>query len=119
VSDQRWSWVIRGAVIWYCLLAILLIDAQPGFNYDEAIDVRGAVHLRHSHGEFPLPHQPNAWYCLKGHCLPLITEESGIQYIVTALVLLLAASVDAISRRRAAAIRARLGGGPHAPAAAQ
>lgn len=32
--------------------------------------------------------------------LPLITEESGIQFIVTALVLLLAASVDAIARRR-------------------
>jgi D-xylose transport system permease protein len=35
--------------------------------------------------------------------LPLITQEAGIQYIVTALVLLLAASVDAIARRRAAA----------------
>ena len=35
--------------------------------------------------------------------LPLITEKSGWQYIVTGLVLLLAASVDAISRRRSAA----------------
>jgi D-xylose transport system permease protein len=35
--------------------------------------------------------------------LPLITQKSGIQYIVTGLVLLLAASVDAISRRRSAA----------------
>lgn len=35
--------------------------------------------------------------------LPLITEKSGIQYVVTGLVLLLAASVDALSRRRAAA----------------
>jgi D-xylose transport system permease protein len=34
--------------------------------------------------------------------LPLITQQSGVQYIVTGLVLLLAASVDAISRRRAA-----------------
>jgi D-xylose transport system permease protein len=34
--------------------------------------------------------------------LPLITQKSGVQYIVTGLVLLLAASVDAISRRRAA-----------------
>ena len=33
--------------------------------------------------------------------LPLITSESGIQFVVTGLVLLLAASVDAISRRRA------------------
>jgi D-xylose transport system permease protein len=35
--------------------------------------------------------------------LPLITQKSGVQYIVTGLVLLLAASVDAISRRRSAA----------------
>ncbi len=35
--------------------------------------------------------------------LPLITQQSGIQYIVTGGVLLIAASVDAISRRRAAA----------------
>jgi len=34
--------------------------------------------------------------------LPLITQKSGIQFVVTGLVLLLAASVDAISRRRAA-----------------
>ena len=35
--------------------------------------------------------------------LPLITQKAGVQYIVTGLVLLLAASVDALSRRRAAA----------------
>ncbi len=35
--------------------------------------------------------------------LPFITQEAGIQYAVTAFVLLLAASVDAIARRRAAA----------------
>ena len=35
--------------------------------------------------------------------LPFITQEAGVQYVVTALVLLLAASVDAIARRRAAA----------------
>ena len=35
--------------------------------------------------------------------LPLITQKAGIQLIVTGLVLLLAASVDAISRRRSAA----------------
>ncbi len=35
--------------------------------------------------------------------LPLITQQSGIQFIVTGLVLLVAASVDAISRRRTAA----------------
>ena len=35
--------------------------------------------------------------------LPFITQQAGVQFIVTALVLLLAASVDAIARRRAAA----------------
>ena len=35
--------------------------------------------------------------------LPLITSRSAVQFIVTALVLLLAAAVDALSRRRAAA----------------
>ena len=35
--------------------------------------------------------------------LPLVTQKSGIQFIINGLVLLLAASVDAISRRRAAA----------------
>jgi len=38
-----------------------------------------------------------------GNGLPLITDASGIQFIVTGLVLLIAASVDALSRRRAQA----------------
>jgi D-xylose transport system permease protein len=33
--------------------------------------------------------------------LPLVTREAGIQFVVTGLVLLIAASVDALSRRRA------------------
>jgi len=35
--------------------------------------------------------------------LPLVTQQSGIQYVVTGLVLLVAASVDAISRKRTSA----------------
>jgi D-xylose transport system permease protein len=35
--------------------------------------------------------------------LPLITEQPGIQFIVTGLVLLVAASVDALSRKRSVA----------------
>ncbi|MBI1376428.1 MAG: ABC transporter permease [Frankiales bacterium] len=38
-----------------------------------------------------------------GNGLPLITDKSGIQFIVTGLVLLVAASVDALSRRRSLA----------------
>lgn len=36
--------------------------------------------------------------------LPLITSQAGIQFIVTGLVLLIAASVDALSRKRSAAV---------------
>lgn len=36
--------------------------------------------------------------------LPLVTSQSGIQFVVTGLVLLLAAAVDAISRRRSASV---------------
>ncbi len=35
--------------------------------------------------------------------LPLVTDEAGIQFVITGLVLLIAASVDALSRRRALA----------------
>lgn len=35
--------------------------------------------------------------------LPLITQQSGIQFVVTGFVLLIAASVDALSRKRASA----------------
>jgi len=38
-----------------------------------------------------------------GNGLPLITQKSEVQFIITGLVLLFAASVDAVSRRRAAA----------------
>ena len=38
--------------------------------------------------------------------LPLITQQSGVQYVVTGLVLLVAASVDAISRKRSSAFGA-------------
>jgi len=37
--------------------------------------------------------------------LPLVTSKAGIQFVVTGLVLLLAASVDAISRRKAVVTR--------------
>ena len=37
--------------------------------------------------------------------LPLITSQAGIQFVVTGLVLLLAASVDAVSRRKAVVTR--------------
>ena len=35
--------------------------------------------------------------------LPLVTQEAGIQFVVTGLVLLIAAGVDALSRRKSLA----------------
>jgi len=54
-------------------MAILFIQAKPGFHYDEAIDVLGSVHLRHSHADLTLPHSPGTWFCVKKHCFPLMS----------------------------------------------
>src|SRR5258708_25616144 len=56
VLESQWRWVIRGAVLWYCLVALICIWTKPGLHYDEAIDVLGAVHLRHSNEELQIPH---------------------------------------------------------------
>src|ERR1035437_850546 len=75
VPDRLWKWVARGAVLWYCFLAILVIEAKPGFHYDEAIDVLASVHLRHSHEELKLPHAPHTWFCVRQHCFPLMSAQ--------------------------------------------
>src|SRR5262249_24616556 len=41
--------------------------------YDEALLVLGAVQMRHSPAELPLPHDPNTWFCPFGRCFPLMT----------------------------------------------
>jgi hypothetical protein len=61
-------------VLFYCLLAVLLIKARPGLQYDEALDVRGAVHLRHSREEIKLQHAPDTWFCAYEHCFPLMSS---------------------------------------------
>jgi hypothetical protein len=73
MTDSRWRFVILGAVLWYCLWAVLFIQAEPGFHYDEAIDVLGSVSLLHSHEELKLPHAPDTWFCLYSHCFPLMS----------------------------------------------
>jgi len=73
MSEARWRWVIGAAILWYCLWAILFIQAKPGFHYDEAIDVRGSVSLLHSHEELKLPHAPETWFCVSEHCFPLMS----------------------------------------------
>jgi hypothetical protein len=73
VSDRRWRWAIGLAIVWYCGWAILFIQAKPGFQYDEAIDVLGSVSLLHSHEELKLPHAPETWFCVAEHCFPLMS----------------------------------------------
>src|SRR6188474_2079468 len=72
-TARFWPWAVWGALALYILWACLLILQNPGFQYDEALLVLGAVHLRHSPGELTLPHDPNTWICPSGFCLPLMT----------------------------------------------
>ncbi len=67
------AWLTRAALLVYCLWSVLLIVADPGLNYDEALLVLGAVQMRHSPREIPLPHDPNTWVCIDQRCLPLMT----------------------------------------------
>src|SRR5690349_14777047 len=65
---------IRAALVLYCLLAIVQIRQKPGLQYDEALSVMGAVHLRHQpRQEFTLPHDPNTWIHVRSRWLPLMT----------------------------------------------
>ncbi len=73
MADRTWKWVIGAAVLWYCVWAVLFIQAKPGFHYDEAIDVLGSVSLLHSHEELKLPHAPDTWFCVGEHCFPLMS----------------------------------------------
>ena len=71
---MRWRLAIVCAVSLYCLAGAWLIAQKPGLQYDEALLVAGAVHLRHSPGEFALQHAPHSWTCALGRCLPLMAE---------------------------------------------
>ncbi len=73
IDERGWRWIIGAAIFWYCLWSILLIHSNPGFHYDEAIDVLGSVSLLHSHEELKLPHAPGTWFCVVGHCFPLMS----------------------------------------------
>src|SRR5579864_30982 len=72
-QDRKWVWIARGALIVYCLLAGVLILQKPGLYYDEALMAVGSVHMRHSTAELTVPHDPDTWLCLRGHCFPLMT----------------------------------------------
>ncbi len=69
----RWRFALALAVLTYSFLCAALILQNPGLQYDESLLVLGAVHMRHSHQEITLPHDPHTWLCLQGRCLPLMT----------------------------------------------
>ena len=66
-------WAILGALALYSLWAGVLILQNPGFQYDEALLVLGAVHMRTAPGELTLPHDPNTWFCPSRRCFPIMT----------------------------------------------
>jgi len=72
-AEKCGAWAIIGALAVYFLWAALLILQNPGLQYDEALLVLGSVHMRHSVGEIPLPHDPDTWFCPFKRCLPLMT----------------------------------------------
>jgi hypothetical protein len=131
MADRLWRWVTFSAVLWYCVFAILLIEAKPGFQYDEAIDVLASVHLRHSHEELKLPHAPHTWFCVRQHCFPLMSAQyigSIKEYICLPLfavfgpraevVRLLAMAFGALGIFGVATLLGQQGGYPVAAAAA-
>jgi len=71
-SSRAARWLPAAAVAVYLCCAAALITARPGLQYDEALMVLGAVHMRHSPGELTLPHDPDTWVC-PGRCFPLMT----------------------------------------------
>lgn len=73
-SDRlSWRWTILGALGIYCLFGLLLLAQKPGLEYDEALLVSGAVHLRHNATAFSLDRPLHSWVCAFHHCIPLMT----------------------------------------------
>ncbi|HEY3740240.1 MAG TPA: hypothetical protein VGL53_10370 [Bryobacteraceae bacterium] len=67
-------WLPGAVILLYFILGGVQIAQRPGLQYDEALLVAGAVHMRHSPADFPLPHSEHTWACALGRCLPLMAE---------------------------------------------
>jgi hypothetical protein len=73
-ATSRWLLMLRFALVVYLLLGALMIRQKPGLQYDEALHVIGAVHMRHlPHEELTLPHDPDTWVPVFGRWFPLMT----------------------------------------------
>ncbi len=72
-NNQRWRWAAAAAVAVYCVLGLLLLLQNPGLQYDEALQILGAVHMLNSPEELNLAHDPDTWVCPFNRCIPLMT----------------------------------------------
>src|SRR6476469_8479763 len=73
-SEVWWVRCLYLALALYCLFGSVQIRQKPGLQYDEAMLVLGAVHMRHlPHEELNLAHDPNTWVRLRSRWFPLMT----------------------------------------------
>jgi hypothetical protein len=73
-AASRWLQLQRFAIFVYLLFGALLIRQKPGLQYDEALHVVGAVHLRQDpHQDLPMPHDRRTWIHVFGFWFPLMT----------------------------------------------
>jgi hypothetical protein len=70
---QRYHWIRGASIVLYLISSAILIRLNPGFQYDEALQVLGAAHLLHSRGPLPLPQDPDTWIYAFDRWLPLMT----------------------------------------------
>jgi len=73
VENKSASKLLLAAIAVYLLFSFSLLLRKPGLQYDEALHVMGAVHMRHSAQELTVPHDPDTWACAFGRCLPVMT----------------------------------------------
>ena len=73
-TEVWWVRCLYLALALYCLFGSVQIRQKPGLQYDEAMLVLGAVHMRHlPHEELNLAHDPNTWVRLRSRWFPLMT----------------------------------------------
>ena len=74
MRDVWWARCLYLAMALYCLFGIVQIRQKPGLQYDEAMLVLGAVHMRHlPHQELNLAHDPDTWIQVRSRWFPLMT----------------------------------------------
>jgi hypothetical protein len=84
-------------VLLYLLMAFILGLHCPGLEYDEALLVRGPVHMLHSSDEPHFNHEPGSWVKLGGRYWPLmVIPYAGAvkDYLLVLPIAILGASIE-------------------------